>query len=67
MSTRDLSFTTHIHGSPEMIFDLVADIANYGRWLSDSSAFGGIIGVNPYPVRLGTPILMPGRFRNPGL
>ena len=41
MSTRDLRFTTHIHGSPE-IFDLVADMPNYDRWLSDSSAFGRV-------------------------
>jgi uncharacterized repeat protein (TIGR03803 family) len=27
------------HSSPEMIFDLVADMSNYGRWLPNSSAF----------------------------
>lgn len=49
-----------------MIFDLVADMPNYGRWLSNSSAFGGTVDVTPYPVRLGTtyldaePILKPG-------
>lgn len=68
MSTRDLRFTTHIHGSPETIFDLVAYMPNYGRWLSDSSASGGTVDVTPYPVRvLGRPILMPGQFRNLGL
>ena len=57
MITRDLSFTTQITGSPATIFDLVADMPNYGRWLPDSSAFGGTINVTPYPVRLGTTYL----------
>lgn len=29
-------------------------MANYGRWLSSSEAFGGTRDVSPYPVRLGT-------------
>lgn len=66
MSTRDLRFTTHIHGSPETIFDLVADMPNYGRWLSDSSAFGGTVDVTPYPVRLGTTYLDTGPVQKPG-
>jgi hypothetical protein len=37
ISTRNLSFTIQMHGSPETIFDLVADMPNYGPWLSDSS------------------------------
>ena len=35
-----------------MIFDLVADMSNYGRWLPNSSAFGGTVDVTLYPVRL---------------
>jgi hypothetical protein len=33
-------FTTQIEGSPEVIFELIADMPNYGRWLSGSKAFG---------------------------
>ena len=66
MSTRDLRFTAHIHGSPETIFDLVADMPNYGRWLCDSSAFGGTVDVTPYPVRLGTTYLDTGPVQKPG-
>jgi len=49
-----------------MIFDLVADMPNYGRWLPDSSAFGGTVSVTPYPVRLGTTYLDAGPIQKPG-
>jgi uncharacterized protein YndB with AHSA1/START domain len=64
--TRDLRFTTQIQGTPETIFDLVADMPNYGRWLPDSSAFGGTVEVTPYPVRLGTTYLDAGPIEKPG-
>ncbi len=66
MSTRDLRFTVLIKGSPETIFDLVADMPNYGRWLPDSSAFRGTVSVTPYPVRLGTTYLDAGPIQKPG-
>jgi uncharacterized protein YndB with AHSA1/START domain len=50
-------FTTQIEGSPEVIFELIADMPNYGRWLSGSKAFGATTQVSPYPVRLGTTYL----------
>lgn len=50
-------FTTIIDGSPEAVFDLIADLPNYGRWLPGSEAFGGTTQVSPYPVRLGTTYL----------
>jgi uncharacterized protein YndB with AHSA1/START domain len=66
MSTKELRFTAHIHGSRETVFDLVADMPNYGRWLPDSSAFGGTVNVTPYPVRLGTTYLDAGPIQKPG-
>jgi hypothetical protein len=48
---------TRIDGSPEVIFDLIADMPNYGRWLPGSDAFGGTTEVSPYPVCLGTTYL----------
>ncbi len=39
---------------------------NYGRWLPDSSAFGGTVSVTPYPVRLGTTYLDAGPIQKPG-
>ena len=57
MSTSHPRFTARIEGSPEAIFDLMADMPNYGRWLPGSGAFGGTTQVSPYPVRLGTTYL----------
>src|SRR5271163_4381094 len=57
MSTWRKVFTTKIAGAPEPIFDLIADMPNYGRWLPGSQAFGGTTEVTPYPVRLGTTYL----------
>ncbi len=57
MSTTHPRFTARIEGSPERIFELVADMPNYGRWLPGSDAFGGTTKVTPYPVRLGTTYL----------
>src|SRR5271155_5033397 len=57
MSTTHPTFTAYINGMPGIIFDLIADMPNYGRWLSGSDAFGGTTEVSPYPVRLGTTYL----------
>src|ERR1700737_869849 len=57
MSTSHSRFTARIEGPPETIFDLVADMPNYGRWLPGSQSFGGTTEVVPYPVRLGTTYL----------
>jgi hypothetical protein len=61
MSTSHPRFTTRIEGAAETIFDLIADMANYGRWLPGSEAFGGTTEVSPYPVRLGITYLDAGR------
>ena len=57
MSTTHPRFTVEIAGPPEPIFDLIADMPNYDRWLPGSDAFGGTTEVSPYPVRLGTTYL----------
>jgi uncharacterized protein YndB with AHSA1/START domain len=57
VSTSHPQFTARIEGSRETIFDLIADMPNYGRWLPGSDAFGGTTRVSPYPVRLGTTYL----------
>jgi hypothetical protein len=66
MSKIHLRFTTCIHGSSETIFDLVADLPNYSRWLPNSSAFGGTVNLTPYPVRLGATYLDAGPSQKPG-
>ncbi len=57
MSTSHPQFTARIEGAPQTIFDLIADMPNYSRWLPGSDAFGGTTEVSPYPVRLGTTYL----------
>ncbi len=57
MSVTHPVFTATIQGSPEVIFDLIADMPNYHRWLPGSDAFGGTTQVTPYPVQLGTTYL----------
>jgi uncharacterized protein YndB with AHSA1/START domain len=57
VSTSHPRFTVRIEGPPETIFDLIADMPNYGRWLPGSDAFGATTQVSPYPVRLGTTYL----------
>ena len=57
MSVTHPRFTALIKGQPEIIFNLIADMPNYGRWLPGSQAFGGTTQVSPYPVRLGTTYL----------
>lgn len=59
-------FTAQITGAADDIFDLVADMPNYSRWLPDSSAFSGTVNVTPYPVRLGTTYLDAGPIEKPG-
>jgi hypothetical protein len=54
MAFKKYLFTADIKGPQEVIFDLVADMPKYYRWLPGSQAFGETINVNPYPVRLGT-------------
>jgi uncharacterized protein YndB with AHSA1/START domain len=66
MSTSHMRFTAQIGGAPEVVFDLVADMPNYGRWLPDSDVFGGTVDVTPYPVRLGTTYLDAGPVEKPG-
>lgn len=57
MSTTHPVFKTRIEGPRELIFSLIADMPNYGRWLPGSGAFGRTTEVEPYPVRLGTTYL----------
>jgi hypothetical protein len=61
------TFTSQIAGEPTVVFDLVADMPNYSRWLPDSPAFGGTIDVAPYPVRLGTTYLDAAPVEKPGV
>ena len=47
-------YTADINASPAVLFRLVADMPNYGRWLPGSASYGSTTDVEPYPVRLGS-------------
>jgi hypothetical protein len=47
MSSAHMQFRSQIGGQQAVIFDLVADLPNYGRWLPDS---GGLL--EPYDGKL---------------
>jgi len=42
------------------IFDIITDLANQGRWLTESSAFKGTLDISTVPARLGTTYREPG-------
>jgi hypothetical protein len=47
-------YTAQVAASPQMLFDLLSDLPNYGRWLPPSGQFDGTTDVEPYPVRFGS-------------
>ena len=49
-----LRFTVDINGSRETIFELIADLAHYERWLPGSRTFGGMTQVSPALPGVGT-------------
>ena len=46
-----LRLTADINGTRETIFDLIADLAHYDRWLPGSRVFGGMTQVSPVSLR----------------
>lgn len=49
-----LQVTADINGTRETIFDLIADLAHYDRWLPGSRVFGGMTQVSPVSPGVGT-------------
>jgi Polyketide cyclase / dehydrase and lipid transport len=47
-------YTAGVAAPPRTLFGLVADMPNYGRWLSRSDQFAETTDVEPYPVQLGS-------------
>jgi hypothetical protein len=47
-------YTADIAAPPALLFGLLADMPNYGRWLPGSTQFGRTNDVQPYPVQLGS-------------
>jgi hypothetical protein len=47
-------YISQVAATPAVLFDLLADMPSYGRWLPGSAQFGGTTEVEPYPVRCGS-------------
>jgi uncharacterized protein YndB with AHSA1/START domain len=47
-------YSVRIAAAPQVLFDLLADLPEYGRWLPGSESFGSTTDVEPYPVQPGT-------------
>jgi len=67
MAESDFRFTTQIGALPKTVFEIVADLPNYGKWLPHSDAFAGMHNVTPYPVRVGTTYLEAPPIEKPGV
>jgi hypothetical protein len=47
-------YSSEVAAAPELLFELLSDLPNYGRWLPGSGQFGQTTDVEPYPVQLGS-------------
>ena len=47
-------YAAEIAAPPGVLFDLLAVLPNYGRWLPGSRQFGRTTDVDPYPVTFGS-------------
>jgi hypothetical protein len=47
-------YTSQVAAPPGVLFELLADMPDYGRWLPGSRQFGRTTDVEPYPVQLGS-------------
>jgi hypothetical protein len=47
-------YAANVSAPPELLFELLSDMPNYGRWLPASGQFGRTTDVDPYPVQLGS-------------
>jgi hypothetical protein len=47
-------YDSQVAAPPGVLFELLADMPNYGRWLPGSAQFARTTDVEPYPVQLGS-------------
>jgi hypothetical protein len=47
-------YNSRVAAPSGVLFELLSDMPNYGRWLPGSAAFGATTDVEPYPVQLGS-------------
>jgi uncharacterized protein YndB with AHSA1/START domain len=54
MAVKELRLTAQVSAPPQAVFDIVADLRNYGKWLPNSGVYTGTHNITPYPLRVGT-------------
>jgi hypothetical protein len=47
-------YSSHVAAPPDVLFELLSDMPNYGRWLPKSENFHSTTDVEPYPVQRGS-------------
>jgi hypothetical protein len=47
-------YSSEVAAPPGVLFELLSDMPNYGRWLAGSAQFAQTTEVEPYPVALGS-------------
>jgi Polyketide cyclase / dehydrase and lipid transport len=47
-------YSSSVAAPPAILFELLSDMPNYGRWLPGSTAFAQTTDVEPYPVQRGS-------------
>jgi uncharacterized protein YndB with AHSA1/START domain len=47
-------YSSQVAAPPAILFELLSDMPNYGRWLPGSAQFGQTTDVEPYPVQRGS-------------
>jgi hypothetical protein len=47
-------YSSSVAAAPAILFELLSDMPNYGRWLPASGQFAQTTDVEPYPVQLGS-------------
>ncbi len=50
----ELRLQTEVHSTAETVFDALADLRAYDRWLARSASFPGITDISPGPIAAGT-------------
>ena len=53
----DIHLSVEINRPPEIVFNLLADIANYSRWLPPSKDYSETVDISESPVKQGTTYL----------
>ena len=58
----ELVFTKDIHAPTQAVFDLIADLPNYNRWLPPSNLYAAVTQYSELPIKKGTQYIDQGKM-----